>query len=242
MVRVMGLLKRIITRLPAWLQHEIRIWYYRCNIIRGKFVSEEFEYPVITQFIGKGDWVIDVGANVGHYTCLMSKLVGIEGRVLSFEPVPDTFRFLVANGKYFPHDNVSFINAAVSDESGEPAIDIPRDANGINYYQAHVTNGVSAGIHVLSLSIDSLSPAKHISFIKIDAEGHDYKVLLGLRKLIIRDKPTLMVEANASGITEYLENLGYLPVNLPGSHNTIYIQKQNTDLLKSLQKSFGTEN
>lgn len=46
-----------------------------------------------------GDWALDIGANVGHYTKRMSDLAGPEGRVIAFEPVPDTFAVLCANAQ-----------------------------------------------------------------------------------------------------------------------------------------------
>ena len=40
------------------------------------------------------DWIVDVGANVGHYTKRLSELVGPKGRVIAFEPILETFSIL----------------------------------------------------------------------------------------------------------------------------------------------------
>ena len=40
----------------------------------------EPEYGCLGDWIAEGDWVVDVGANVGHYTVRLSQLVGVSGR------------------------------------------------------------------------------------------------------------------------------------------------------------------
>ena len=43
---------------------------------------------VYLSFVRKGDFVLDVGANVGAHAIFLSHLVGEEGSVLAFEPLP----------------------------------------------------------------------------------------------------------------------------------------------------------
>lgn len=51
----------------------------------------------LINFLKEGDCFIDVGAHVGYYTVLASKLVGDGGNVHSFEPTPRTFNSLKEN-------------------------------------------------------------------------------------------------------------------------------------------------
>lgn len=44
-----------------------------------------------------GFQVVEIGAHIGYYTLLLSRLVGANGRVYSFEPVPTNFEFLSYN-------------------------------------------------------------------------------------------------------------------------------------------------
>src|SRR2546426_6450005 len=126
MLVLVRLLKRIAARLPQSLQHELRRLFFR-NQIRGRrFVTDEKEYGLVQSFLGPGDWALDIGANVGHYTMRMSELVGAAGRVIAFEPVPNTFALLAANAHLFTHENVSLLNVAASDGPAEVGIDIPR--------------------------------------------------------------------------------------------------------------------
>ena len=68
--------KNIINLLPAGLAFWLRSLYYGIQIRLGKFVSNEKEFTVLGRLVKKGDWVLDIGANVGHYTLSLSSLVG----------------------------------------------------------------------------------------------------------------------------------------------------------------------
>src|SRR5690348_10429050 len=70
------LLKRVAARFPTSMQHELRRHYYAWQIRRGRFRTHEREFEMLAEFVGPGDWVADVGANVGHYTARLSGLVG----------------------------------------------------------------------------------------------------------------------------------------------------------------------
>src|SRR5436853_6940153 len=51
--------------------------------------SFEFEkQQLFRQYVKPGMTVYDIGANVGFYTLLSSRLAGSEGAVYSFEPLP----------------------------------------------------------------------------------------------------------------------------------------------------------
>ena len=86
--------KSAAAKLPTRWQRELRRVHFSRQIARGKFRSEEPEYFLLSSLLKKGEWAIDIGANVGHYTARFSELVGPEGRVIAFEPVPETFAIL----------------------------------------------------------------------------------------------------------------------------------------------------
>ena len=91
------LMKSIAARLPKKLQQSMKRRYFALQIRRGLFRTEEPEFNLASEILREGDWVLDVGANIGHYTVRFSELVGDKGRVIAFEPVPDTFEILSSN-------------------------------------------------------------------------------------------------------------------------------------------------
>jgi len=64
----------------------------KCLEIYGKY--SESEVSVFKYYPKPGDYVIEVGANIGSLTLPMSHLVGETGRVVAFESHPDTFNIL----------------------------------------------------------------------------------------------------------------------------------------------------
>jgi len=215
-------LKKLASRLPLLWQQELKRIRYRCQIRRQTFETTEPEFLILDQLVAAGDWVIDIGANVGHYTKRLSDLVGPRGRVIAVEPVSDTFALLVANAAAFRYRNVTLLNLAASDKTTVVGIQIPDFETGLkNFYQAAITTQESA-LQVMTVALDSLALVHRIGLIKIDAEGHDPVVLQGVERLLARDHPTLILETSSSTAVEKLEGLGYRSERLRGSPNLLF--------------------
>jgi FkbM family methyltransferase len=151
----------------------------------------------------------------------MSELVGAAGRVIAFEPVPNTFSLLAANARLFVHANVSLLNVAASDRTAAVGVRIPRFSGGLtNYYQAHLTPDPES-LTILTISVDTLALPAIIKLVKIDVEGHELPVLRGMRRLLERDHPVLIVETGSQETVDLLHSLGYLTERLPGSSNLL---------------------
>jgi FkbM family methyltransferase len=213
------ILKRVAARFPRQIQHELRRHYYAWQIRRGRFRTTEKEFDLLESFAGPGDWVADVGANVGHYTARLSRLVGPAGRVLAIEPVPRTFELLAANSRQFAHANVTLLNVALSDGPGLAGMDVPSGAGGP--YLAHLTPGPAA-LRVLCLPFDALPLPARLRLVKIDAEGHELAVLRGMARTLERDRPALIVEVSSAASADYLRERGYAMEKLPGSPNCVF--------------------
>jgi hypothetical protein len=103
-------------------------------------------------------------------------------------------------------------------------MEVPRwkDGRGLNFYEARIApDSVAQEIYgVLAITIDSLALSRRVSFVKIDAEGHELAVLEGMSDLIKRDHPTLVVEGTRAKV--FLESFGYSPEHRSGSPNFIW--------------------
>lgn len=131
---------------------------------------------------------IDVGANKGEW----SKAVlanAPDARLLSCEPVPATFAALQAA---IHGPNVKLINLALSSQPGTMTIHTVPD----NPYIASVYNGNLYSAELGKVAIDLRATTgdelvrehtlEHIDILKIDAEGHDFEVLIGFQSSIER--------------------------------------------------------
>src|SRR5262245_40218085 len=218
-------LKKLAAHLPLSWQQELKRHYFRRQIRRRSFTTREPEYELLPSMLSAGDWVLDVGANIGHYTMRFSGLVGENGRVISFEPVPETFELLAAHAALAPFKNVTLINAAASESAGVVSMVIPQfDDTGLNnYYLAQLSNGRQGSeLQVLRLSIDSLDLPHPIRLVKIDAEGHELSVVQGMRRLLGRDHPTLILEDNDPQVITVLEECGYSSERIANSSNRVF--------------------
>jgi FkbM family methyltransferase len=219
-------LRRMAASLPARWQRELKRLHYRRRIRQGTFVSDEPEFPLLAQLAVPGDWVVDVGANVGFYTKRLAELVAPDGRVLAFEPVPETFVLLANNLETCSISNVTLFNAALSEAAGVATISIPRfDDTGLkNFYQARLLREGKGDLAVLTVSLDSLRIPKAIRLVKIDAEGHELSVLKGMRDTLRRDRPVLIVEMPNDEARAMLSSLGYVNTRIADSPNVVFHQ------------------
>lgn len=196
--------------------------YY--NTVKNFRIEREPDLNLSKNLINEGDTIIDVGANIGIYTKYMSEFVGRNGRVFSFEPINITFRFLNNNIKLLKLNNVQSYNYALSDKNDEKIMIIPSVIAGENYFRATITEnesemGSSRNFRVKSIPMDEILDNKiKYSFIKIDVEGHEEKVLKGGKNIIEYSKPILLIEidgdladkTNSAGrVNQFLIDLGY---------------------------------
>jgi len=159
--------------------------------------------------IPAGAVIYDIGANVGYFSLLAAVLVGPEGCVYAFEPLPRNVEFLRKHIKLNKLDTIEVVEAAVSDHSGEASFDL-----GASSAMGHLAS--SGGITVRLVTLDQMLLAGELlppDYMKVDVEGAEYDVLNGARGLLEKFHPTLFLdthqrEAHHLTIT-LLEELGY---------------------------------
>ena len=209
--------------LPVGLQFEVRRARFSRQIRRGRFLPDDpLDTLEIARALRAGDWAIDIGANVGKYTIHMAECVGAPGRVLAFEPVAESFALLAANVRAAGLSNVSLFNVALSSAAATLVMTVPRYESSklANYYQAHIA--ADGDVRVLCLPLDALPVPGTVRLVKIDAEGHDLQVLIGMQSLLRRDRPLLIVEGSRRGaLAAWLDEHGYEIRKAAGSPNIV---------------------
>lgn len=223
-------LKRMAGSLsPRWQQRMMRLWY-RQQIATERFEPEARELEVLRQLVQPGDWVLDVGANVGHYAVACSRLVGPSGRVVAFEPVPETFALLCSNCMALPTRNVTLFNAAASDASSARGMTVPAHDSGlVRSCEAHFSGEHEAeDVRVYTMVLDDLSWPARIALVKIDTEGHELGVLRGMTKLLRSDRPTIIVEASTVEIIPFLGEFGYRRLEVGPEWNYVLVHESRT--------------
>lgn len=215
MHKVKQLLKRTAWKiLPHSTIQFIKKRHY-LRLLCSSSLEKEPELRVVRHLVKPGDTVIDIGANVGVYSKILSELVGPDGHVYSIEPFPSTFEILCYIVKKLNLDNVEPINVAVSDSEAVVTMALPYDSSGAetHYRASIVTNyaeeGTSETANVQAITIDSrfLSVSGAISFIKCDVEGHELACIKGAEKFLARSKTAWLIEI--SGEPDDMDSAAY---------------------------------
>jgi FkbM family methyltransferase len=176
--------------------------------------DERHELNLLRRILLPGDIFWDIGANIGFYTLSASSLVRPQGRVVAFEPAFHAWQALTANLDLNHSDNVQPFQVALSDEPGEGVLYRRGDfadggASLISRSEYYADSEVVTMTTLDQFLVQSASSAP--TFMKIDVEGLEVKVLNGGKKIIGGPSPPLiLLEMNdPAGIGTVLQGAGY---------------------------------
>ena len=162
-----------------------------CLSINKSYEKEETE--LIRQHVKKSDVILDIGANIGYYTILFSKL-GKE--VHAFEPDETNFSILQKNIKANNLTNVISNKKAVSNKNGT----INLSLNKLNTGGHYITNK-ETGVKVETIILDDY--IKSVDFVKMDVEGAETLALMGMKNLLANPNLKLLIEYNPNAIANF---------------------------------------
>lgn len=146
-----------------------------------KNISDRQKIVLFKNIIKPGMSVLDLGANIGFYTVLFSKLVGKNGKVFAFEPDAKNFKHLEKNTKALY--NTVIEKKAVSDKTGEINFYISKDLN-VDHQSYDIGEGRDYE-KADAVALDDYFPDNiKIDFIKIDIQGYEPIALKGMSKII----------------------------------------------------------
>ena len=147
--------------------------------IRWSHSYEDFDTDFLRTKINPGDFVLDVGANIGFYTVLFSEWVGKEGKVFAFEPDPDNFKLLKKNISANGCKNVIAVQKAVSDRPGHIKLFLSDENKGDHRIWGLEDKRKQIEVEATTLDEHLLSYPNKVDFIKIDVQGAENKVFEG---------------------------------------------------------------
>jgi FkbM family methyltransferase len=131
-------------------------------------------------YCSAGDMVVDVGANVGEVSIIMSQQVGAAGRVVAFEPSPRIYRYLQGNLALNRCANVTTRNVALAAKPGQLMLSDDR-RDDMNHLVT--AGGVTVECSTIDLELTGDGP---LALLKIDVEGAELFVLQGAMRWLAR--------------------------------------------------------
>lgn len=164
----------------------------QCIINSGVF--EEHSTRIARRLIKEGDTVLDVGANIGYYSVMFSKLVGETGKVFAFEPTKFFGTVLRMNLEANGCTNVAMFKLGLSNKDQELIIQIGDSSASLHVpgKRALRTEEIIE-LKTLDGFIEEYKPQK-IDFVKVDVDGHEPAFLEGAWKTLERYDPTILIE------------------------------------------------
>jgi FkbM family methyltransferase len=168
--------------------------------------------------LSDGQMLFDVGANVGYYTILGSRLVGPRGKVIAIEPVLRNLVYLHQHIRLNKAINVSVVSAACSD-----TLSLSVFSSGHNFATGYLladrpAQNDSKGNWFLvpTVTIDALVEQMGAppDVIKVDVEGAELSVLKGAQVTLSKVKPRVFLSTHSDALRSacmaYLKGFGYL--------------------------------
>lgn len=209
------LLRRVLVRvLPGRVLDFLLVKYWR---FRNSQRAYELETDQLSGLVHEGDWVVDVGVNMGQYASRLQELVGENGCVIGFEASAATFRL---SRRILSDTSVKLHNLALGNEVGSVTLARYADSAGmINHGISRITElpvDAAETETVQAVRLDDFlgDRDRPIVLIKCDVEGFEPQVLAGSMQLIEKDRPAILVEImqaeNFKTIADKLLPLGYV--------------------------------
>ena len=209
------------------------------KIILYREVFEPVLSDLIWRIVGEGDICIDVGANVGYFTLIMAKKVGGSGKVIAIEAAPGNARLLKSNVELNGFgDRVRVIEAAVSDSAGDVTfyihpkndmlcrLELPQKTEMDYWLMGRRWQPVIVRANTLRALTGDI--AEKVSFIKLDAEGVETRVIKDILTAFTHERLCVAMEAKAPHIRETLEpfeKAGFFAYNLHNNYRWVFEKK-----------------
>jgi len=194
--------------------------YISGDLVRDR-IWEPFETKVFCRLCKQGDFVVDIGANIGWYSVIASRLVGVSGKVVAFEPDPTNLQILKKNVAISAKGaEVVVHNLALADCKSSHELFLSPNNLG-----DHRLFDDGTGRDVVVVGVDTLDRffgggARRPTLVKSDTQGSEAKILNGAAKLFAEGwRPVLILEFWPYGLTnsgdapllffQQLASLGY---------------------------------
>jgi FkbM family methyltransferase len=180
------------------------------DCLRTGILFEKFILSFVKHFIDPHKNILDIGANIGVHSIVYSRYT--IGKIYAFEPQPLVFNLLKKNIELNTCNTIFPYNYGASDRDDTFFMNANYDEK-INHGAFSICNKQNIGINIECKKIDNLE-LTNIGYIKIDVEGHELNVLLGLQNTILNNLPNIMIEIHDSSPTKYdvlffIEKMGY---------------------------------
>jgi len=201
--------------------------YEECAVIKALLSNRIWEKKIVSLFkkyLQRGDVAIDAGSFIGLHSLKLSDIVGEDGKVFAIEAIPTIYDCVAATISRQEIDNIEPLNFALhdlpnipltflSDHTGESSVEQHRRRP---FKYKYTINSTTLDEYFLPLNLEK------INLMKIDVEGHEFKVLKGGEKIIKKYRPIIIMES-------WSRKKNIINLNLWTIDNNYYYEKINNE-------------
>jgi FkbM family methyltransferase len=237
---------------------------YIGNHIKQSGEWEEFLFEFYSQILTKDDICVDAGANLGFHAIQFAKLCK---KVYAFEPQPMVYNQLCANILFNDlNDNIIPYRVGLGETTDVKQMWKIENENFGNVYNwggrgiehdqsAFKSEEVREYDQIDIVSLDSID-IPHCELFKIDIQGYEWYAFQGAKNLIVKNKPTILLESNPNRseldkqVLGMLSNIGYecYRYHMGAGEDCILIHPESSkyeislDAIKQLQTKYPIKN
>ncbi len=180
--------------------------------------NDRDEIQLLHNLISPGFSVLDIGANIGFYSKILSRMVGKNGMVYSFEPNKENYKRL--NENLNSYKNIKLFNMAISEKEEVLKLYTSKLLN--VDHRTYPVNDYDKIEEVNSNSIENLiknGEIENIDFIKIDIPGFEIFAFQGMKNILQTKNLKILAEywphgfkkagSSAVELFDFFQELGY---------------------------------
>lgn len=179
--------------------------------------QDAFEIALLEKYLCPGDVVLDIGANIGYYALILSRIVGPKGRVHCFEPDKLNFRYL--EKATLAHGNIFINNLAAGPKTEMIKIYTSKNLN--VDHRTYKPEDYDQEIEIEAVSMDDYlakkdpAEAGRVDFIKMDIQGFEMQAVQGMQKILKKNADIKIIsefwpyglQKAGSSVSEYFKFL-----------------------------------
>jgi FkbM family methyltransferase len=158
------------------------------------FTDNMVSFDILEKYIPQGTVAVDVGANVGVHSLVLSRCVGDTGRVIAFEALNSIHDRLKENIRLNGLTNIETRPVGISDRKGTFRFDSRKPS--FNIGKGRISDSGDQEIPVATLDDELRDVQGKISLLKIDIEGHELNALRGAQEILKKHRPVIMCKFN----------------------------------------------
>lgn len=147
-------------------------------------IREPVSTKIMQELVRQSETFFDIGANIGYYALMESRLVGDNGKVYCIEPSPSNYDRLISNIKLNGYTNTECFMLGIGDKIGKADMYISPHSN-LNSLVPQGNKPTLGKIKINLTTFDKfVKDKKKPDWVRIDVEGYEYYIIKGMQETL----------------------------------------------------------